>query len=145
MSWLELGEISPIVEWQPLPVQIAGGAVFRVRQSFLLGGVTARLQVCSNFPGVGRAIFRSLLPTLDVQLVEMPISPGFEAAGLLSRVIEVKHNLYGRVYDQDAWRVAIDLLQVTGQPTTPTTPGTGTDPYSTDPGSYLNIDGGMYP
>ena len=110
--WLELGTISPTTAWQRLPQQVIGGEVFRIRQSYLLGGVTAKLIISSLFPNVGRALVRVAYPSPDIQILEIPLPASFEATGIISRYIEVKHNLFGLVYDQDAWTVAIDAWVV---------------------------------
>lgn len=146
MSWTEIGTISPsIPDWTPFGPQVSGGELFRVTQTWTgLYPGPGYAQVRQRWDPEGIWDYDRIYPNETPHLMRLAIPGELRAADRLARFIECR--LHGRaiIPVNSNWTITLEVW--TGPlPTIPTTPGTGTaDPYSTDPGSYLDLDGGIY-
>ncbi|MBD0268565.1 MAG: hypothetical protein ICV77_09755 [Cyanobacteria bacterium Co-bin8] len=110
MGWADLGTLRPSLDWQDFPIPVIGGETFRVQQSYSLGLVTARLVFGCLYPSSGRQFGRRLYPSLEDQIFTFPVPEDLQSAGEFVRYLSVRHNLYGRVYEQDNWQVSLQVF-----------------------------------
>ncbi len=142
MTWLPFGTIIPGIEnftpWGP-PVQ--GGELFRVTQTWAdaYPGY-GYCHIVQRWDPEGTFTWDRIYPSEQPSLLHLPIPPEFRAGGLITRTIEGRLNSRARIPANANWAIS---LEVWGGPL-PTVPSTSNDPASTDPGSYLNLDGGTY-
>jgi hypothetical protein len=145
MTWATVGIVTSAArDWTQLPLLVQGSETFRVRQSWEGSSpgdfwITFR----SNYPGFGINGYRRVYPSQDDRLLVLAIPEELQQLGLSDRHIEAKLNTYARVFGPANWNLILEVWD--GPLLPPPSPGTGTDPYSTDPSSYLNLDGVTYP
>jgi hypothetical protein len=145
MPWQQVGSLIPdIPAWAPFGPQVSGGELFRVTQAW--DGL---------YPGPGYALIRQrwepegvwdyerIYPNETPHLYRLGIPGELRAADRLARFIECKLSSRAVIPVNSNWTLTLEVWDGP-LPTVPTAPATA-DPYSTDPGSYLVLDGGTYP
>lgn len=144
MTWTPIGTISPgLLDWTPWGPQVSGGELFRVTQSWdgLYPG-PGYAQIRQRWDPEGVWDYGRIYPNEAPSLIRLDIPGELRAAGRLARFVEGRLNLRAAIPANSNWQITLEAW--TGPlPTVPTTPA-GSDPFSTDPGAYLNLDGGTY-
>lgn len=117
---------------------VEGEVSIRVEQTYEPRGMSFlhRLYLAEVYPDGSRRYLRQIRIVNEPRIYTLSPVPGLE-----SRQFAIKHGRNG-LSDEANWVVTLLTLTAPDEGTG----GTGTaDPYSTDPGTYLNLDGGTYP
>lgn len=109
MSWQSLGQVAPTNDWQSLPVDSVGAVrLFKVIHTFNGDYVgSAHATIASYFPSEGRCLFIKSYPSKTATILAYPLPDAFLEAGLAVRTLQIRQNLFGRVYASANWQIEV--------------------------------------
>lgn len=108
MAWQQLGKIPISADWQSYAISSLDDSLLRIQHTYTDKPIGYAL-LSSVFSDGSRGFFRRIYPDkTQPQLVVLSNEPSVRAAGLNSRILEIKLHPYTRLYSLP-WSVEIDI------------------------------------
>lgn len=111
MPWQNLGTFSVEYDWQETGQLLVTAETFRVTQDWdgeYVG--EGKLLFRFEYPDGSFSDYRSIYPTKDSTLIEIPIPEAFKRVGLVSRRLRLKRSQWSKVFYDKNWTATIEAF-----------------------------------
>lgn len=111
MPWQTLGTYPVLYDWEEAPQLLVTAETFRVTQTWQGEHVgEGKLLLRFEYPDGSFGDYRSIYPTRDATLIEIPIPEAFKRVGLVSRRLRLKRSQWSRVYYESNWQATVEAF-----------------------------------
>jgi hypothetical protein len=111
MPWQPLGTVPINFDWQALPQLLVAAEVFRITQSWEgMWPGEGRILLRFEYDGSTYGTYRSVFPSKETDVIEIPIPDAFRRAGMISRRLSVKRSQRSKVFYDSNWEAAIEAF-----------------------------------
>ena len=111
MPWQTLGTYPVLFTWEDAPQLLVTAETFRITQAWEGEYVgEGKLLLRFEYPDGSFGDYRSILPSKDSTLIEIPIPEAFKRVGLVTRRLRLKRSQRSKVFYDKNWLATIDAF-----------------------------------
>jgi hypothetical protein len=111
MPWQLLGTFPINFDWETAPQLLTTAETFRFTSTWdgeYVG--KGKITIAFEYGNEGTGDFRSIYPSRDPQVLEIPIPEAFKRVGLVARNLKLKRSLWSKVFYEANWLTTVEAF-----------------------------------